>query len=195
MTADIASHRALLVRQDEAERLETMGVWLYADHDMTGGAMSANRTFLAAGTEGPPPHYHTTSAELFYILDGKLRVLAGEEVLVVGAGDFLLIPPRMTHAWAAPAAGSADVLIVFTPGIERFEYFRLGDRIRQGTASAEEVLGDQERFDNYFVDSPIWRQAQRGDDRPPLAGERQRAEFLSSEVLRVQPGDAPDEGR
>ncbi|MBH0780494.1 cupin domain-containing protein [Nocardia bovistercoris] len=157
VTIDDASDRALLVRYDETELLETLGVRLYADHDMTGGKMSANRTLLAAGTDGPPPHYHTTSAELFYMLDGRLRVLAGEEVVTIGSGDFLLIPPNTTHAWAAPADASADVLIVFTPGIERFEYFRLVDRIRQGKASPEEVLDTMERFDNHFVDSPLWR--------------------------------------
>ncbi|MBF5001525.1 cupin domain-containing protein [Nocardia sp. BSTN01] len=189
--------RALLVRHDEAERLDTMGVRLYADHTTTGGTMSANRTFLAPGVEGPPPHYHTTSAELFYVLDGKLRVLAGEEIVTVGDGDFLLIPPHMVHAWAAPADSSADVLIVFTPGIERFEYFRLGERIRRGEASPTEILDTQERFDNYFTDSQIWRHAQHHDNRPHLEGSQQRAQFLSSAVLQPQanpPAGALDEG-
>ncbi|TCJ95672.1 cupin domain-containing protein [Nocardia alba] len=148
---------ALLVRYDEAELLEALGVRLYADHEMTGGAMSANRTLLAAGTNGPPPHYHTTSAEMFYMLDGRLRVLAGEEVVTIGEGDFLLIPPNTIHAWAAPAEASADVLIVFTPGIERFEYFRLVERIRQGGATPDEVRATMDRFDNHFVDSPVWQ--------------------------------------
>src|SRR5690349_6661806 len=75
--------RALLVRHDEAERLDTLGVTLYADHTTTGGALSGNRAFLPAGTDGPPPHFHRTSAELFYMLGGTLRVLAGEEIVVV----------------------------------------------------------------------------------------------------------------
>ncbi|MGY2123836.1 hypothetical protein ACW9HJ_20495 [Nocardia gipuzkoensis] len=55
MTISNSLGKSLLVRQDEAETLETMGVRLYADHDMTGGKLSANRAFLPAG-EGPPPH-------------------------------------------------------------------------------------------------------------------------------------------
>ncbi|MGY5308855.1 cupin domain-containing protein [Nocardia gipuzkoensis] len=140
MTISNSLGKALLVRQDEAETLETMGVRLYADHDMTGGKLSANRTFLLAGADGPPPHYHSTSAELFYMLGGALRVLAGDEIHVLSGGDFLLIPPNMTHAWAAPPTTSADVLVIFTPGIERFDYFRLGDRIRKGEASPLEIL-------------------------------------------------------
>ncbi|MDE1671914.1 cupin domain-containing protein [Nocardia gipuzkoensis] len=190
MTISNSLGKALLVRQDEAETLETMGVRLYADHDMTGGRLSANRAFLPAGAEGPPPHYHSTSAELFYMLGGALRVLAGDEIHVLSGGDFLLIPPNMTHAWAAPATTFADVLVIFTPGIERFDYFRLGDRIRKGEASPLEILANQERFDNHFVDSPIWRQAQKGDDRDLLDREGHRTEFLASGVLRVQSGAA-----
>ncbi|WP_084487026.1 cupin domain-containing protein [Nocardia sienata] len=192
--ASTTGDKALLVRHEDAETLDTMGVRLYADHDMTGGKLSANRAFLPAGAQGPPPHYHSTSAELFYMLDGRLRVLAGEEIHEIGAGDFLLIPPNTTHAWAAPAHSSADVLVVFTPGIERFDYFRLGDRIRKGLADPAEILETQERFDNHFVDSPIWRQASHADSRGRLDEEAHRSDFLASEVLRVQPGGASGPG-
>jgi mannose-6-phosphate isomerase-like protein (cupin superfamily) len=175
---------ALLVRAAEAEQLETMGVWLYADHETTRGRFSANRTFLPAGAEGPPPHFHTGSAELFFVLAGTLRVLAGDEIVDLTANDFLLIPPYMPHAWAATADVPADVLVTFTPGIERFEYFRLGDRIRRGTADPREILDTQDRFDNHFVDSAVWRRDRTGDDRPALDVREHRAEFLSSGVLR-----------
>lgn len=175
---------ALLVRAAEAERLDTMGVWLYADHETTRGRFSANRTFLPAGAEGPPPHFHTGSAELFFVLAGTLRVLAGDEIVDLAAHDFLLIPPYMPHAWAATADGPAHVLVTFTPGIERFEYFRLGDRVRRGAADPREILDTQDRFDNHFVDSAVWRRDRTGDDRPALGTREHRAEFLSSEVLR-----------
>lgn len=186
MTDSNGFDKALLVRHDDAEVLDTMGVRLYADHDLTGGTLSGNRAFLPAGTDGPPPHYHSTSAELFYMLEGSLQVLAGEEIFVISAGDFLLIPKNMTHAWAAPDNSSADVLVVFTPGIERFDYFRLGDRVRKGEASPMEILNTQERFDNHFVDSPVWRKAQQRDERGPLDQQGHRTEFLASGVLQTQ---------
>ncbi|WP_067890401.1 cupin domain-containing protein [Nocardia vaccinii] len=179
--------RALLVRHDEAERLDTMGVWLYADHDTTGGALSGNRAYLPAGQDGPPPHFHTTSAELFFMLGGRLRVLAGQEIMDIVEGDFLLVPAGMTHAWAAPDDSPADVLVIFTPGIERFDYFRLGDRIRRGLADPAEILATQERFDNHFVDSPVWRQARDSDTRPLLSTPDHRADLLSSNVFWAQP--------
>lgn len=38
------------------------------------------------------------------------------------------------------------------------------DRIRKGEASPQEILNTQDRFDNHFVDSPIWRQARAKAD-------------------------------
>jgi len=186
---DTTNDRALLVRHQEAERLDTMGVTLYADHGTTGGALSANRTYLAAGTDGPPPHFHTTSAEAFYLLGGTLRVLAGTDVHILTEGDFLLVPPYLPHAWAAPADAPADVLVLFTPGLERFDYFRLGDRIRRGEARPAEILDAQERFDNHFVDSPVWRQVQDADFRAPLDPAAHRAEFLASTVFQARQPD------
>jgi hypothetical protein len=56
------------------------------------------------------------------------------------------------------------VLILFAPGAkDRFEYFRLADRVIKGQANPQEILVAQERFDNHFIDSPIWRQARTTD--------------------------------
>ncbi|GLW06986.1 cupin [Microtetraspora sp. NBRC 13810] len=152
---------AVLTRADRAERLGEgpNGTWLLADADETGGVMNAVRTTLGPGTDGPPPHYHEESPELFFMLDGALRMLTGDRIVTIGRGDFLLVPPRMTHAWGTPDDTGADVLIIKAPANNRFDYFRLADRVRRGEASPREILETQERFDNHFVDSPLWRRA------------------------------------
>lgn len=149
----------LLVRADEAETLgvEPNRTWLLAEADATGGTMNAVRTTLGPGVDGPPPHYHRHSSELFFLLGGALRVLVGEEIVLVGAGDFLLVPPQTPHAWGTQEDSGADILIIKAPGTNRFDYFRLVDRIRTGDAAAQEILATQELFDNHFVDSAVWR--------------------------------------
>lgn len=62
---------------------------------------------MATGADGPPPHYHAGSAEIFFVLDGALEALAGDRVLTLGKGDFLAVPAFMPHAFAAPAGSSA----------------------------------------------------------------------------------------
>jgi quercetin dioxygenase-like cupin family protein len=125
--------KAVLTRGAGAERLgeRPNATWLIADADDTGGIMNVVRTTLGPGVDGPPPHFHKGSPEMFYLLDGVLRILAGNEVLTVEKGDYLLVPPLMHHPWGTPMDAAADVLIVKAPGNNRFDYLRLGDRIRR----------------------------------------------------------------
>jgi mannose-6-phosphate isomerase-like protein (cupin superfamily) len=151
---------ALLTRAAEAEVLNVGAttMWLLADADATGGAVNANRAVFGPGTDGPPPHYHTGSAEIFFVLGGSLRVLAGDRVVTLDEGDFLMVPRNVPHAFAAPPEVGADILVVFAPGLEeRFEYFRLGERVLKGEAGPEEILNSQQRFDNHFIEHPLWQ--------------------------------------
>lgn len=152
---------AVVVRGDEAETIGDVpaAVRLLADSSSTGGALSTQRVTLAPGGNGAAPHYHAGSTELFYMLGGTAQILAGEQVLEAGEGDLVVVPPRMAHAFAAKPGGTADLLIVITPGVERFDYFRLLGRLGKGEATLDELLESQERFDNHFLDSPEWTEA------------------------------------
>ena len=50
-------------------------------------------------------------------------------------------------------------MIVLTPGVERFEYFRQLQRIAAGEAPLESILEVQDRYDNHFDDSQVWQQS------------------------------------
>jgi quercetin dioxygenase-like cupin family protein len=154
---------AVIVRNAAAETLgnpdQPPAVRLLADSSVTGGALSAQRVLLGRGAEGANPHRHTRSSELFYVLDGSVQILAGTEVVTMQQGDFAVVPPHLPHAFAAAADSGGDLLIVITPGVERFGYFRLLAKVLQGQATQDELLAAQERYDNYFLDSPQWRAA------------------------------------
>lgn len=152
----------LVVRAANAEVLEadpTSVITLLADAEDTGDKLTSNLTHFEPGNTGAPPHHHSRGAELFYILDGSLQMLLGNEVTVFGKGDLAVVPPGVHHAFAPAAGASADVLIVFAPGTERFEYYRLLDRLHQGHASVQDLYDTQDRFDNHYVDSPAWEAA------------------------------------
>jgi quercetin dioxygenase-like cupin family protein len=152
---------AIVVREADAEILGVPQIFtrLLADSDATGGALSVMRTTMKEGFEGARPHTHSKSAELFYMLEGELQILIGEQVLIAGKGDLVIVPPNMAHAFATPSGQSADFLIVQAPGLERFGYFRLAERLSKGEATLEELLASQELYDNHFLDSPAWRAA------------------------------------
>ncbi|MFH8365414.1 cupin domain-containing protein [Streptomyces sp. NPDC018031] len=152
---------AVLTRRAEAETCADPSsvMTLLADSTGTGGAFTSYRSTFAEGAVGAPAHFHTRAWELFFVLSGSLRVLVGEEITVLGAGDFLAVPPHTPHAFAAAPGAEADVLFVFTPGMGRFDYLRLLGRVMRGEADPREIAESAERFDNHYVDSPVWRAA------------------------------------
>lgn len=153
--------RPVIVRAADAETLATASarVRLLADSPATGGALSTQRVELSEGADGATPHLHRMSSELFYVLSGSADVLAGDRVVTGTEGDLIVVPPGLPHAFAATAGHPAELLIVITPGVERFEYFRHLGRIARREVPAESLLEVQDRYDTHFLVSPPWRAA------------------------------------
>ncbi|ARH95371.1 cupin domain-containing protein [Streptomyces lydicus] len=152
---------AVLTRHADAETCADPSsvMTLLADSDGTAGGITSYRSTFAKGAPGAPAHFHTRATELFFVISGALQVLVGEEVTVLKEGDFLAVPPHTPHAFAAAPDCEADVLFVFTPGMGRFDYLRLLGRVMRGEADPKEIAESSERFDNHYVDSPVWRAA------------------------------------
>ncbi|GAA2255605.1 cupin domain-containing protein [Actinomadura luteofluorescens] len=152
---------SVIVRSAEAEVIgrSPVTIRLLADSGATGGALSTQRVTLGAGADGAKPHRHDGSAEMFYMLDGTAQLLSGEQVVTAERGDLVVVPPGLPHAFAAAPGEDADILIVITPGVERFEYFRHLERIAYGKVPPESLLDVQEIYDTYFLSSEAWEKA------------------------------------
>jgi uncharacterized cupin superfamily protein len=111
------------------------------------------------------PHRHDNSSELFYILDGAFDLLVGEEVVTARTGDLLGVPPGVAHAFAAHRGSTAEALIIATPGIERFDYFRHVVRRREGSEPTEVLLGLQGPSTPIFSTAPPGSASVRRLDR------------------------------
>jgi mannose-6-phosphate isomerase-like protein (cupin superfamily) len=151
----------VIIRAADAEVLGGAGssVRLLADSSATGGALSAHRVSMGRGVDGAVPHTHRLSSELFYVLGGSVDVLTGDQVVTGVEGDLLVVPPGLPHAFAATAGHSGELLIVITPGVERFEYFRHLGRIIAGEVPRESLLEVQDRYDTHFLASAPWQAA------------------------------------
>jgi mannose-6-phosphate isomerase-like protein (cupin superfamily) len=150
----------ILVRATDAEVLAdgpTSLITLLADADVTHGALTVNRSLLRAGSPGAPPHFHTRTTESFFVVDGTLEVLTGAEIVTLRRGDLLVVPPRLPHAFAPAPGEQADILVTFAPGVLRFEYYRLLERVYKGEADPGEIAATSEQFDNWYFDSPTWQ--------------------------------------
>jgi mannose-6-phosphate isomerase-like protein (cupin superfamily) len=150
--------RSVVVRGEQAEvvgRPPTQ-IQLLADSSATGGALSTVRITLGKDADGARPHRHKGSAEMFYVLEGAVEVLSGTDIVKAERGDLLVVPPDLPHAFAAARGKSADLLVVITPGVERFDYFRKLERIAYGKEPPESLRDVQELYDTYFLTSPEW---------------------------------------
>jgi mannose-6-phosphate isomerase-like protein (cupin superfamily) len=150
-----------IARADEAETLQLgrSTMQLLLDASATGGAVRAHRVWLPEGELGANPHRHTRSSELFYVLDGTVDILAGDRVLRATAGDFVAVPPGHAHAFAASPGCRADLLVMITPAIDRFDFFRalsgaMDPDVEPGDRSR--VLKSQPDYDTYPIDSTEW---------------------------------------
>jgi quercetin dioxygenase-like cupin family protein len=150
---------AAVIRAGQAEILEneTVSLRLLLDASATRDAASVLRIRLRDGAAGAVPHRHHHSSELFYVLDGSVDLLAGDTVLHAGQGDLVVVPPDLPHAFGAAEGRDGELLIVITPGVERFEYFRHLARIACGELTPESLLQVQDRYDTHFLDNPAWQ--------------------------------------
>jgi mannose-6-phosphate isomerase-like protein (cupin superfamily) len=149
---------SVIVRDADAEVIggDPVAVKLLADSSASGGALSTVRVTLGEGADGARPHLHRNSAEMFFFLDGTAEVLSGDDIVTAERGDLVIVPPGRPHAFAAAPGARADLLIVITPGVERFEYFRHLQRVRLGEVTRESLLEVQELYDNHFLRSTAW---------------------------------------
>ena len=152
----------LVIRERDAELVElpSGGVFrLPADAGATGHVLGANRLLLPEGVDGAKPHLHARSTEFFYVLDGELEVLLGEELTTAGRGDPVVVPPGLPHAFGAAAHTVADLIAVITPGVERFGYFHHLRRIALGRDTWGSLTPLQDLYDVHFVASRRWQDA------------------------------------
>ncbi|XVV39149.1 cupin domain-containing protein [Streptomyces sp. CA-100214] len=146
---------ALVVQPGEAAgaQLNDGAFELLAD----GGAVSASRLTLTAGADGAPPHHHKLSHEVFYVLDGTLLVRLGDTMTTVGKGGLVIVPPLLPHVFGAAEGEVADLFVVLSPGIERFDYFKRLAAISRGEEQFESLIPEQDRYDVHFENVPNWR--------------------------------------
>ena len=118
-----------------------LGAVLLAGAEDTGGRASFIVHPMAPRTLGSPVHTHTHEDEWTYVLDGTVGIQVGDEVLRAAAGDLVLKPRGVAHAFWNPTDEPARLLEVITPG--GFEtYFEGLGRILTAAEPDLAALGD-----------------------------------------------------
>jgi quercetin dioxygenase-like cupin family protein len=51
--------------------------------------------------EGPPPHFHPNEEQFMLVLEGKMRMVLGDEERIIGPGTLVHIPRNVRHGVCA----------------------------------------------------------------------------------------------
>ena len=118
-----SAHGELLHRPSGTGR----AFWGPGDHytflvtgEESGGAYFAMEALVPPGG-GPPPHIHRNEDETFYVVEGEVDFLLGDETLTAGVGDFVNVPRGSVHRFHNSGTATMRMILTFTPsGIEKF---------------------------------------------------------------------------
>ncbi|MGF7160067.1 quercetin dioxygenase-like cupin family protein [Rhodoligotrophos appendicifer] len=102
--------------QGRVYELGTMRAIFKADEAETGQRYAVSEWWLEPGCEGPGAHSHAANEELFYVLQGTIRFLVGEQWIDAAAGSFLRVPCGVLHDFKNSTGAQAGLLNVFLPG-------------------------------------------------------------------------------
>ena len=121
---DAAVTRAVLGPEEgELVHLLALGVRFMIDGETTGGAFSLVEHPLPPRALGAPLHTHRNEDEYSYVLEGRVGVQLGDDVLEAGPGELVFKPRGVPHAFWNAGDEPARLLELVSPaGFER--YFR-----------------------------------------------------------------------
>ena len=84
---------------------------------------------------GPPPHVHSREEEGFYILEGEITFLIGEQRVVATAGMFANMPVGTPHSFRNESSKPAKMLISVAPAGLEGMFFEVGVPLAQGATT------------------------------------------------------------
>lgn len=85
--------------------------------------------------------------------EGEFKFQVGEDVVRLKAGDSLLAPRGVKHAFVKTSEGVARLIVMHQPAGTMEEYFRIGAASPNMTAAERQALG--EKHGMKFVGGPL----------------------------------------
>ena len=116
---------------------ESAGALFLFEHRHTGGKKG-----------GPPRHVHHHEDEWFYVIEGNYIAEVGSQHVELKAGDCILGPREIPHAWAFVGDTPGRLLIAFTPANKMEAFFRDNEKHFSGN----QYSNDAEIYRAYGMD-------------------------------------------
>ncbi|MFD5200821.1 cupin domain-containing protein [Streptomyces sp. NPDC058375] len=141
------------------------------DGTATGDAYSLIEYSHAPGAPGPPPHVHEHHEEAFRVLAGELSLDVGERTLMLGAGDYAVVPRGAVHRPYNAGAVECRFLFITSPALDGF-FAEMADlnAATGGNPPSRALMELGARWDCVFTDlTEDGRAATRMVNEPPPA--------------------------
>ncbi len=136
-----ATRNVLGPLEGETVNLMALGVRFMIDSETTGGAVSLVEHPLPPRALGAPVHTHRNEDEYSYVLEGRIGVQLGDQVLEAGPGELVFKPRGVPHAFWNAGDEPARLLELISPG--GFEnYFRELAPLLAATEPDEAAIGE-----------------------------------------------------
>jgi quercetin dioxygenase-like cupin family protein len=127
--------------EGQVVHLLALGVRFMIDGDATGGAFSLVEHPLPPRALGAPVHTHRNEDEYSYVLEGRVGVQLGGDVIEAGPGSLVFKPRGVAHAFWNAGDEPARLLEIISPaGFEH--YFRELAPLLAATDRDEAAIGD-----------------------------------------------------
>ena len=150
---------AVVVRSGEGQTLRwgpTGKIRILAGADSTDRSFSIVECIEPPGS-GAPMHVHHGEAEAFYILEGTVELVCGDEKLTARSGDFVYTPKDVAHKFTVMGEKPARLLMFFSrPGFEMF-FAEGGSPIEQPPAGPPDFAAFRrlvEKYDMELLEAP-----------------------------------------
>jgi len=97
------------------ESILGIGYSLLISSEETGGMYELMKFVVPPGG-GPPPHIHHNEEECFYLVEGEIDVLIGEQTIHAQPGAYIHLPREVSHAFRNVSDKTASFLCWVMPG-------------------------------------------------------------------------------
>ena len=117
---------------------------------LTHGEFGLYKLDMAPKAGGPSTHFHKTISESFFVLTGEVQLFDGEQWITARRDDFLYVPVGGLHAFRNDSDEPSSMLLLFSPGAPREEYFEQVAEMSQ--RGGRDLIEFRLRHDSYFVE-------------------------------------------
>jgi quercetin dioxygenase-like cupin family protein len=115
----------------------------------TGGAFAQVETDDPRGA-GVPRHVHHNEDETFYVLEGELTAIVGDERIELSAGDYLFAPREVPHTYVVRSERARMLATISAAGIEQL-FVSLGVPVTGPEAPTEAVMPPMDELMRTFA--------------------------------------------